>query len=141
MQRSCGRPARSAEGSAAGIWECALSRQIDEARGACLRGLSQVPSGIGKLAYLAILQHRLLADHEELFEEWLRCSPQRQYELLSRSMEGLGAGTGTGAWLNPPIYSELVPVSAGKTARDSYLANLGSLLEMLRKELSESSMG
>jgi len=121
------------------IWEYTLGRQIAEARAACLRGLSQIPSGLGRIAYLAILQHRLLADHEELFEEWLGCSVQQQYELLYRSLAGGEGAPPSDTWLKPSVYSELIPASAEKGARRAYLANLGALLESLERELSASS--
>lgn len=142
MQPSCSHPTPDLEKSAdPTIWEYTLGQQVSEARAACLQGLSRIPNGLGKLAYLAILQHRLLADHEELFEEWLRCSLQHQYELLHRSLPGGDGGTLNDTWLNPSVYSELIPASAEKTARTAYLANLGALLEILKKELPASSSG
>lgn len=140
LEPGCRRRTRGVKKSAEPtIWDDTLGEQISQARAACLRGLSQIPSGMGKLAYLAILQHRLLGDHEELFEEWLGCSLQQQYELLCRSLAAEGAGTPTDTWLNPSAYSELIPASAQKSARTAYLANLGALLETLKNELSGSS--
>jgi hypothetical protein len=119
------------------IWEYTLGQEISAARAACLQGLSQIPSGLGKLAYLAVLQQQILEDHEELFEEWLCCSLQQQYEWLYRSLANENPrGTPTDTWLNPSVYSELIPATAEKTARTAYLANLGAILEMLRKELA-----
>lgn len=137
-----GGPALEVEGAAgAAVWEYTLGRQVAEARAACLQGLSRIPSGLGKLAYLAILQHRLLGDHEELFEEWRCCTPHQQYELLLGSVDAERGGPHTHTWFEPSVYSELIPVSARKSARAAHLANLSSLLEMLKKELSGSLEG
>jgi hypothetical protein len=121
------------------VWESSLEQQISEARAACLRGLSEVPGGLGKLAFLAILQHRLLADHEELFAEWLSCSQQRQYELLHHAVANEPGESQAGSWLNPSVYSALIPASAQKAARAAYLENLSTLLETLKKDLNESA--
>jgi hypothetical protein len=139
MEACSGRPTLDADGNtSATIWEYTLGQQVAEARAACLQGLSRIPSGLGKLAYLAILQHRLLGDHEELFEEWRCCSPRQQYDLLLGSVNAEGGGVLTDTWLNPSVYSELIPASARKPARTAHLANLRSLLEMAKKELSEA---
>lgn len=137
-----GRPTLDVEAAAgATVWEHTLGRQVAEARAACLQGLSRIPSGLGKLAYLAILQNRLLGDHEELFEEWRCCTPHQQYELLLGSVDAGRGGPLTHTWFEPSVYSELIPASARKPARTAHLAHLSSLLEMLKKELCGAQEG
>jgi hypothetical protein len=137
-----GGPTLDADGNAsATVWEYTLGQQVAEARAACLQGLSRIPGGLGKLAYLAILQHRLLGDHEELFEEWRCCSPDQQYELLLGSVDAERGGALADPWLNPAVYSDLIPASARKPARTAHLANLRSLVEMAKKELSGAQDG
>lgn len=119
------------------IWEHTLGRQISEARSACLQGLTRIPTGLGKLAYLALLQHRLLEDHEELFGEWRCCSRQQKYEWLYRLLAGAShSGTLPDEWLSHSTYSDLVPRSAKKAARMHYLTDIEAVLEILRKELA-----
>lgn len=121
------------------IWEYALGRNVVEARAACLQQLTHIPTGLGRLAYLAILQHRLVEDHQELFEEWFSCSLQQKYEWLYRLLTSASCGgTLPEEWLNPSLYAGLIPRSAGEGARALYQTEIAAVLEILEKELTRS---
>lgn len=130
-------PFRQARAAAPTIWEHALGRQLCQARSACLQGMENIPTGLGRLAYVAILQQRLLEDHEELFKEWLSCTLQQKYEWLYRlSVNASCAGTLPDDWLSGSVYSELVPGSAEKSARKLHTSSIDAVLEILRRELA-----
>lgn len=119
------------------IWEYTLGRNVVGARAACLQELTHIPTGLGRLAYLALLQHRLLEDHQELFEEWFSCSLQQKYEWLYRLLTSASyGGTLPDEWLNPSLYADLVPRSAGEGARALYQTEIAAVLEILEKELA-----
>ncbi len=118
------------------FWEYALGREIVEARSACLQGLGRIPTGLGRLAYIAILQQRLLEDHEELFGEWRGCSLQQKYEWVYRLLATESrSSTPPEAWLSRATYADLVPPSVDEEARALYLTDIEAVLEILRKEL------
>lgn len=122
------------------IWEHALGRQLCQARSACLQGLGDIPTGLGRLAYVAILQQRLLEDHEELFKEWLGCSLEQKYEWLYRlSVNASCDGALPDEWLSSSVYSELVPNSAASSARDLHRSAIEAVLAILRQEVSGHS--
>lgn len=136
--RSSASTAQSVNSMDPTIWEYTLGRQISEARSACLQGLRRIPTGLGRLAYMAILQHRLLEDHEELFGEWRYCSLQQKREWLNRLLASASRrGELPEQWLSTSPYSELVPRSAKKISRKHYLEDIEAVLEVLREELAE----
>jgi hypothetical protein len=119
------------------IWEHTLGHQISQARAACLQGLARIPTGLGRLAYLAILQQQLLGDHEELFGEWHACPLQRKHEWVYRLLVSASqSGTLPDEWLSRSTYSDLVPRSAEKAARRLYFTDIEIVLETLRREFS-----
>jgi hypothetical protein len=119
------------------IWEYTLGRKVVDARAACLQELTHIPTGLGRLAYLAILQQRLLEDHQELFEEWFSCSLQQKYEWLYRLLTSASyGGTLPDEWLDPALYAGLIPRSAGEGARALYQTEIAAVLEILEKELA-----
>jgi hypothetical protein len=122
------------------IWEHTLGHEILVARSACLQELARIPTGLGRLAYLAILQHRLLEDHEELFGEWRGCSLQQKYDWVYGLVASAShSGTLPEPWLSCSTYSDLVPPSVDKEARALYLSDIEAVLGILRKELVASS--
>jgi hypothetical protein len=118
------------------IWEYSLGRQLYQARAAYLEALTQIPTGLGRLAYLAILQQRLLEDHEELFNEWLNCSLQQKYEWLYRLLATSSrSGSLPDEWLCPSVYADLVPVSAEEPTQALHVSEIRAVLEILKREL------
>ncbi len=139
-QRHDGAQCRQARAAAPTIWEHALGRQLYQARSACLQGMENIPTGLGKLAYVAILQQQLLEDHEELFKEWLSCTLQQKYDWLYRlSLNASCDGALPDEWLSGSVYSELVPGSAEKSARKLHTSSIDAVLEILRQELEQQS--
>lgn len=123
--------------SAPTLWEDALDRQLSEARAACLQGLRRIPTGLGRLAYLAILQHRLLEDHEELFSEFCSCSLQQKYEWLFRLLAGaIHGGTLPDEWRTGSAYLDLIPRTAESEARERYLTEIEVALQIATSELA-----
>lgn len=119
------------------VWEHAVGRHLFEAREACLQGLKKIPTGLGRLAYLAILQHQLLDDHEELFGEFCRGTLQEKYDWLFRLLAAaIHDETLPDGWRNAATYSDLVPRSAKTAAREKYLSDIEIALQILSKELN-----
>ena len=148
-RRSRGRGAKNSRRDAApshigqtatrSIWEHALGDHVSEARTACLQGLTKIPSGVGRLAYLAMLQRQLLEDHEELFGEWPFCSLQQKYEWITRLLANAkDAGTPVQKWLDPATYSELIPSSVGESEKKLFLAEFAAVLDILEKEAADT---
>lgn len=120
------------------IWEAAVSDEVSEVRAAYLHRLSRIPTGLGKLAYLAVLQHQLLADHNEMFGEWCCCSLQQKYEWLYRLLVGASCrGVLPDQCLKASIYFDLVPRSADPASRDLYGSELEEILEILIREIGD----
>jgi hypothetical protein len=121
------------------IWEYTLGDELSKAREACLRGLRRIPGGLGRLAYLTILERRVLEDHKELFREWLCCSLQQKHDWMYRLLVSAShAGTLPDEWLSRSIYFDLIPRRASKAERELYLADIDAVLDILRTDLMES---
>jgi hypothetical protein len=118
------------------VWKHIVGRQLSEAREACVQGLNKIPTGLGRLAYLSILQHQLLDDHEELFGEFCRCSLQEKYDWLFRLLAAaIHDETLPDGWRKAGTYSDLIPRSARTAARERYLSDIEIALQILSKEL------
>lgn len=125
------------ESFGAQIWEQTLGRHIGQARDACLQELRRIPTGLGRLAYLAILRQQLLADHNELFHEFCSCSLQYKYEWVFRLLaSAIHAGTLPDEWFAASAYSELAPQSAEMEEKERYLADIEVTLQILKTELN-----
>jgi hypothetical protein len=132
-----------AQGGAAELWRSTLS---------------QIPSTFGRLVYLASLrdqntgryQHHglaqafgdgeaeatLRASHEQTFSEWLCYNLEQQKADLDLYLSSFQADRLTilGTWIRLAPYRGLIPASAGDPERRLYLADLETLLEILKAE-------
>jgi hypothetical protein len=97
----------------------------------------RIPTGLGRLAYLAILQQQLLEDHEELFGDWHCCSLQQKHDWLYRLLVSASqSGTLPDEWLAASTYADLVPRSAQEGDRNTYRGDIEAILDMLKDERS-----
>lgn len=120
------------------MWEYTLGDELSKAREACLEGLRRIPGGLGRLAFLAILERQILQDHRELFREWLCCSLQQKHDWMYRLLVSAShAGGLPDEWLSRSTYSDLIPRRATKAERELYLADIDAVLDMLRTDLVE----
>ncbi|HUQ90918.1 MAG TPA: hypothetical protein VM120_04490 [Bryobacteraceae bacterium] len=125
--------------------------------------LSQVPSLFGRLVYLSSLRnsnsgsydhHGLAAvfgyeeanrairqSHEDCFSEWLESELPRQKAELEIYVAGLDPEKRTvvEVWSKLEPYRNLPPESARALERDLFLADLETLLRLLRNELGVAS--
>lgn len=135
-QHGCPFCASAETPPASTVWEPAVGRHLSEARQAYLQGLKKIPTGLGRLAYLAILQRQLLDDHEDLFGEFCRCSLQEKYDWLFRLLApAIHDQRLPDRWRNAATYSDLVPRSASTAARERYLGDIEIALQILSREL------
>ena len=135
-----GRLCARAQRSGPTLWEDSLDGHLSEARAACLQGLRKIPAGLGRLAFLAILQHRLLEDHEELFSEFCSCPLQQKYEWLFRLLaSAIHAHTLPDEWRRGSAYLDLIPRSADRDARERYLTEIEVALQIIMTELDGMS--
>lgn len=110
--------------------------------------LSQIPTLFGRLVYLASLRdpaggryrhevltalmgveesHRVLnRGHHRLFSEWLAHGMAEQRRDLDEYLRASGAPR------DPRHYHHLVPPAARDVERQLFLADLGTLMELLR---------
>jgi hypothetical protein len=126
--------------------------------------LSQIPSIFGRMVYLASLRNsnsgeyehhgvaqffgteqanRALADsHMEIFGEWLCMDLQQQKCDLDIYLSGLEGVRRTvlSTWLRLEPYRGCVPGSAREVERELYLADLETLLELLRNEYGVANL-
>ncbi len=120
--------------------------------------LSQIPSVFGRLVYLSSLrdtnkncyEHHgfalmfskeesdkvLRQSHVSTFAEWLQFTLEQQKADLDLYLSDLGVDKKTivEAWLSLTPYRHLVPATARKAERDLYLADLETLLTLLKNE-------
>lgn len=120
--------------------------------------LSQIPSLFGRLVYLASLRDQntgryehhglsqlfgeeaadeaLRQSHAATFEQWLCFSLEQQKADLDLYLASLDTDKRTllDTWLRLAPYRSLVPVSAREVERKLYLADLETLLELLKNE-------
>ncbi len=123
--------------------------------------LSQIPTVVGKMAYLAALRDpntgtyrhdgltglfgreqsgkALRESHEQVFLEWLRLTMAQKNVDLARYISDLNAEAETGVsrrtlaenWLTSRIYETHVPASAREMERELYCRDLETLLAMI----------
>ncbi|MCS7314723.1 MAG: hypothetical protein RMI94_03855 [Bryobacterales bacterium] len=122
------------------------------------RTLSQIPTVFGRLVYLAGLRdpntgryehfglaqmfgddeaHQALCEsHLVAFSQWLSFTLEQQKQDLDRYLESLHRDPRTvlETWSRVQPYRNLIPASAPETERRLYLADLETLLEVLRSE-------
>jgi hypothetical protein len=125
----------AARGPAADVWRKTLSR---------------IPTRFGRLVFLSSLRDPLTGyyahaplsqivggettdrtlrrSHHEIFSEWLSCTLARQKADLDEYL------TASHAPLELAAYRDLAPATAHQVERQLYLADLETLLELLRFE-------
>lgn len=143
-----GRDGRFDRGAAADVWR---------------RTLSQIPTVFGRLVYLASLRdpnsgryehfglaqmfgedeadRALRMSHLEAFSRWLSFTLEQQKDDLDRYLAGLHRDPRTvlETWSRVQPYRNLIPATAPETERRLYLADLETLLEVLRSEYGVAS--
>ncbi len=124
--------------------------------------LAQIPSLFGRLVYLASLrdqntgryEHHGLAQlfgedvadealresHAATFQDWLCYTLEQQKSDLDLYLAGLDTDKRTllDTWIRLAPYRSLIPASARDVERKLYLADLETLLELLRNEYDVS---
>jgi len=120
--------------------------------------LSQIPSVFGRLVYLASLRdpntgryehfglsqkfgedeaHQTMQrSHEQTFRQWLSFSLEQQKADLELYLGGLGGNRRRilETWIRTTPYRNLIPIGAGSVECGLYLADLETLLELLKSE-------
>jgi hypothetical protein len=120
--------------------------------------LSQIPSLFGRLVYLCSLRDQntgayehyglaqvfgdaeadraLRESHEQAFSEWLCLNLERQKSDLDLYLSGLTRDRRRilGTWIRLRPYANLVPSRARQVERDLYMADLETILELLKRE-------
>lgn len=127
------------------------------------RTLSQIPSVFGRLVYLCSLrdsnsggyQHYGLSQafgedeadrvlrhsHEQAFAEWLCFTLELQKADLDLYLSGLNGNRRTilDTWIRLVPYRNLIPSAAREVERQLYLADLETILELLKNEYGVAS--
>lgn len=122
------------------------------------RTLSQIPAIFGRLVYLSSLrdpnsaryQHYGLAQafgetqadetlrrcHEDVFAEWLSFNLEQQKRDLEEYLCGLDSDirTTVATWIRLAPYRNLVPTAVRDPERQLFLADLETILELLKHE-------
>ena len=125
--------------------------------------LSQIPSVFGRLVYLTSLRDQnsgryehyglsqafgddesdsvLRHSHEQAFAEWLCFTLEQQKADLDLYLAGLNGNRRTivNTWIRLSPYRNLVPSIAREVERHLYLADLETILELLRSEYGVAS--
>lgn len=120
--------------------------------------LSKIPSVFGRLVYLSSLrdpntgryQHyglaqmfgeeqadrTLRASHEQAFQQWLSFTLQQQRADLEMYLAGLNGNLRTilETWTRVAPYRSLAPTSVREVERRLYVADLETILELLKNE-------
>jgi hypothetical protein len=120
--------------------------------------LAQIPTVFGRLVYLASLRNQntgsyehyglvqifgdseadrtLRQSHEEVFSEWLNFPLARQKEELAEYLASLDDSPERvlATWTRLAPYRSLVPLGARAVERELYLADLGTVLQLLTRE-------
>ena len=120
--------------------------------------LDRIPTVFGKLIYLASLRNQntglyehfglaqifgaaeadqtLRASHVQLFAEWLCYGLEYQKEEVASYLESLDgpAATVVANWLRLAPYRNFMPADVLQAERELYLADLETILELLRHE-------
>jgi hypothetical protein len=125
--------------------------------------LDRIPTVFGKLVYLASLRNQntglyehfglaqifgekeadgtLRANHAQLFAEWLCRGLEHQKEEVTGYLESLESELSqvVSNWLRLAPYRNFIPAEARQAERELYLADLETILEMLRYESGAAS--
>jgi len=125
--------------------------------------LCQIPSLFGRLVYLCSLRdqntgryehfglaqlfneadadHALRQSHLECFAEWLSCSLEQQKADLDLYLAGLDGNRRMilETWIRVAPYRNLIPAAAREMERQLYLADLETILELLKNEYGVAS--
>jgi len=125
--------------------------------------LSQIPSVFGRLVYLAslrngntdsyehhgfaqifgreIAEQTLRLSHRQAFAEWLCFTLEEQKADLDLYLSALSVDKKTivEAWLRLAPYRNLVPSTVRRAERELYLADLETLLTLLKNEYGASA--
>ncbi len=120
--------------------------------------LSQIPSTFGRLVYLSSLRdqntgryehhglaqlfgdaetdHALRESHLNTFSDWLRSNLEEQKSDLDLYLSSFQSDRRTilGTWIRLAPYRNLIPADAREPERRLYLADLETLLEVLKAE-------
>ena len=120
--------------------------------------LSQIPTVFGRLVYLSSLRdpnsgryehfglaqaygegqaHQTLAEsHQSVFRQWLSFNLEQQKADLECYLESLGGDRRVilETWSRVAPYRNLVPAAVGNPERRLYLADLETVLELLKSE-------
>ena len=126
------------------------------------RTLSQIPTALGRIAYLASLRdpntgryehfglaqlysaeesdQALRESHGQAFAEWLNFSLADQKDDLENYLASLGKDRGTvlEAWTKLQSYRNLLPVDASAAESELFVTDLELILRLLRGEPSPS---
>jgi len=126
--------------------------------------LSQIPSVFGRLVYLCSLrdansglyQHYGLAQvfsdreadrvlrqsHDQTFADWLCFNLEQQKADLDLYLSGLGSNRRTilDTWIRLTPYRGLIPSVVRDVERRLYLADLETILELLKNEYGVASL-
>jgi len=76
--------------------------------------------------------------HYQLFSQWLAFSLAEQKADITEFLLGLGEGRRRPNWGSAVPYRQLIPASAREVERQLYLADLETLLELLRGEHADA---
>lgn len=125
--------------------------------------LSQIPSVFGRLVYLCSLRDQntgryehfglaqmfsaeeadrvLRESHQRSFAEWLSFSLEQQKADLDLYLAGLNGNRRTivETWIRVAPYRNLLPAAAREVERELYLADLETILELLKNEYGVAS--
>jgi len=118
--------------------------------------LLQIPTVFGRLAFLASLRdavsgkyhedslnsllspqdadRALRHSHYQVFSQWLAFSLAEQKDDISEFLGGLGRGRARPNSSSAVQYRQLIPASAREVERQLYLADLETLMELLKAE-------
>ena len=125
--------------------------------------LLQIPTVFGRLAFLASLRNAVTGkycddslnslqgsedadrtlrhSHYRVFSQWLAFSLAEQRGDISEYLSGLGRGWARPNWSSAAQYRQLIPAAAREVERQLYLADLETLLELLKAEHGDAFSG
>ncbi|MGD0013341.1 MAG: hypothetical protein ABSD56_02775, partial [Bryobacteraceae bacterium] len=92
--------------------------------------------GLAQVFGEAEADRALRESHEQTFSEWLCLNLERQKSDLDLYLSGLTRDRRRilGTWLRLRPYANLVPSGARQVERDLYMADLETILELLKRE-------
>ncbi|MEK7408217.1 MAG: hypothetical protein AAB225_24365 [Acidobacteriota bacterium] len=143
--------------------ESAAGRERGAAADLWRRTLARIPTLFGRLVYLCSLRDQntgryehfglaqmfgeaeaeraLRASHLEVFAEWLSFNLEQQKADLDLYLAGLESDRRTilDTWIRVAPYRNLVPAEAREVERRLYLADMETILELLKNEYGVAS--